>query len=147
VQRAVEEAKERGARQGAEEALLVSDDRYRRLHGSMRDAFALVDMSGRILETNRAYQEMLGYDAEELPRLNCVDLTGGPLKVVAYITDSLAIRQILDHRDMSPPEKPPPPDLRELVRVPVDEEGREIEVQPAWAACRSRPSARARGSS
>jgi hypothetical protein len=56
---------------------------------------------------------------------------GGPLKVVAYITDSLAIRQILDHLDMSPPEKPPPPDLRELVRVPVDEEGREIEAQPA----------------
>ena len=55
---------------------------------------------------------------------------GGPLKVVAYITDSLAIRQILDHLDLSPPEKPPP-DIRDVVRVPVDEEGREIEVQPA----------------
>lgn len=55
---------------------------------------------------------------------------GGPLKVVAYITDSLAIRQILDHLDLSPPEKPPP-DIREVVRVPVDEEGREIEAQPA----------------
>jgi hypothetical protein len=55
---------------------------------------------------------------------------GGPLKVVAYITDSLAIRQILEHLDLSPPEKPPP-DIRELVRVPVDEEGREIEAQPA----------------
>jgi hypothetical protein len=53
---------------------------------------------------------------------------GGPLKVVAYITDSLAIRQILDHLD--PPEKPPP-DIRDVVRVPVDEEGREIESQPA----------------
>jgi hypothetical protein len=30
----------------------------------------------------------------------------------------------------SPPEKPPP-DIREVVRVPVDEEGREIEAQPA----------------
>ena len=40
---------------------------------------------------------------------------GGPLKVVAYITDSLAIRQILDHLDLSPPEKPPP-DIREVVR-------------------------------
>jgi hypothetical protein len=56
---------------------------------------------------------------------------GGPLKVVAYITESPAIRQILDHLDMGPPEKPPPSDLRELVRVPVDEEGREIEAQPA----------------
>jgi hypothetical protein len=40
------------------------------------------------------------------------------------------IRQILDHLDLSPPEKPPP-DIRDVVRVPVDEEGREIEVQPA----------------
>ncbi len=50
--------------------------------------------------------------------------------MVAYITDSLAIRQILDHLDLSPPEKPPP-DIRDVVRVPVDEEGREIESQPA----------------
>ena len=55
---------------------------------------------------------------------------GGPLKVVAYITDSLAIRQILHHLDLSPPEKPPP-DIRDVVRLPVDEEGREIEVLPA----------------
>ena len=55
---------------------------------------------------------------------------GGPLKVVAYITDSLVIREILEHLDLSPPGKPPP-DIREVVRVPVDEEGREIEAQPA----------------
>ena len=55
---------------------------------------------------------------------------GGPLKILAYITDSLAIRQVLDHLDMSPPEKPPP-GIRDVVHVPVDEEGREIEVQPA----------------
>jgi len=55
---------------------------------------------------------------------------GGPLKVVAYVTDSLAIRQILEHLDMSPPEKPPP-EIRDVVRVPVDDEGREIELQPA----------------
>jgi hypothetical protein len=56
--------------------------------------------------------------------------SGDPLKVVACITDSLAIRQILKHLDLSPPEKPPP-DIRDVLRVPVDEEGREIEVQPA----------------
>ncbi len=55
---------------------------------------------------------------------------GGPLKVVAYITDSLAIRQILGHLGLSPPEKPPP-QIRDVLRVPVDEEGREIELQPA----------------
>jgi hypothetical protein len=55
---------------------------------------------------------------------------GGPLQVVAYITDSLAIGRILGHLDLSPPEKPPP-DIRDIVRVLVDEEGREIEAQPA----------------
>jgi hypothetical protein len=53
----------------------------------------------------------------------------GPLKVGAYITDSMATRQILEHLDLSPPEKPPS-DIRDVVRVPVDEEGREIEAQP-----------------
>jgi PAS domain S-box-containing protein len=75
VRRAVEEAEERRARQQAEAALRESETRYRRLHDSMRDAFVLVDMSGRIVETNRAYQEMVGYDAEELSRLTYVDLT------------------------------------------------------------------------
>ena len=55
---------------------------------------------------------------------------GGPLKVVAYITDTVAIRRILDHLGLSPPEKPPP-EVREVVRVPVDEEGREIGANPA----------------
>ena len=49
--------------------------------------------------------------------------------MVAYITDLLAIRRILDHLDLSPPEKPPP-EIRDVVRVPLDDEGREIEVQP-----------------
>jgi hypothetical protein len=57
---------------------------------------------------------------------------GGPLKVVAYITDTVTIRRsrILDHLGLSPPEKPPP-DVRELVRVPVDDQGREIGASPA----------------
>ncbi|HVO10293.1 MAG TPA: PAS domain S-box protein [Vicinamibacteria bacterium] len=75
VRRAVDEAEGRRARQEAEVALRESETRYRRLHESMRDAFVLVDMSGRILETNRAYQEMLGYDAEELSRLTYPEIT------------------------------------------------------------------------
>jgi len=54
----------------------------------------------------------------------------GPLKVVAYITDSPAIRQILDRLDLSPPEKRPP-QIRDVLRVPVDDEGREIDLQSA----------------
>jgi hypothetical protein len=54
----------------------------------------------------------------------------GPLQVVAYITDTVAIRRILDHLGLSPPEKPPP-DVPEIVRVPMDDEGREVGANPA----------------
>jgi len=54
---------------------------------------------------------------------------GGKLKVVAYLHDQVAIKQILDHLGLSPPEEPrPPPALHEVVRVPVDEEGREMQA-------------------
>jgi Putative transposase len=66
------------------------------------------------------------YEADPLVRKRC----SGPLKVVAYITDTVAIRRILDHLGLSPPEKPPP-EFREVVRVPVDDEGREIGASPA----------------
>jgi plastocyanin len=56
---------------------------------------------------------------------------GGPLKVVAYITDTVAIRRVLDHHGLSPPEKPPP-EVRGVVRMPVDDEGREIGANPAY---------------
>ncbi len=58
-----------------EERLRESEEKYRRLHETMRDAFVRVDMTGRILETNQAYQEMLGYSAEELRSLTYMDLT------------------------------------------------------------------------
>jgi len=58
-----------------EQALRESEGKYRKLHESMRDAFVIVDMAGRILEYNPAYQEMLGYPKEELRRLTYVDIT------------------------------------------------------------------------
>jgi len=46
------------------------------------------------------------------------------LRVVAYITDQLAIDKILDHLGLSPPEEArPPPEAR---YVPIDDEGREL---------------------
>jgi hypothetical protein len=48
---------------------------------------------------------------------------------VAYLHDSVAIKQVLDHLGLSPPEESkPPPAMHEVVRVPVDEQGREIEA-------------------
>lgn len=62
-------------RRHAEEALRESEAKYRRLHKSMRDAFVNVDMTGRIQETNRAYQAMLGYSEEDLRQLTYINLT------------------------------------------------------------------------
>ena len=62
-------------RKRADKTLLASESKYRRLYESMRDAFVCVDMNGRILEFNRAYQEMLGYEPDELIALTYKDLT------------------------------------------------------------------------
>lgn len=60
---------------GIDEKLRVSDQRYRALYQSMRDAFVLVDMKGRIRECNAAFQSMLGLSDEELRQQTYEDLT------------------------------------------------------------------------
>jgi hypothetical protein len=50
---------------------------------------------------------------------------GKKMVLLAFITDTFAVRRILDHLGLSPPEQKPPP-LHEVRRVPVDEEGREL---------------------
>ncbi len=62
-------------RRQMDEALRNSESKYRRLHESMTDAFASVAMDGRITESNRAFQALVGYTAEELSRLTYIDLT------------------------------------------------------------------------
>jgi PAS domain S-box-containing protein len=62
-------------RKRAEKNLRQSEERYRRLHETMRDAFVQVDMSGMIVDSNSAYQNMLGYEPDELLKLNYTDLT------------------------------------------------------------------------
>jgi hypothetical protein len=47
---------------------------------------------------------------------------------VAYITDELSITRILDHLGLCPPPQEKPPPTRELIREPVDDEGREIQA-------------------
>jgi len=44
---------------------------------------------------------------------------GGPLQIVAYITDGLSIRRILAHLGLSPPETKPPPEVAHIARQPV----------------------------
>jgi C-terminal region of aryl-sulfatase len=64
------------------------------------------------------------YQADPLACKGC----GGPLEIVAYITDEISIKRILDHLGLSPPEQEKPPPTREVVRASVDDEGREFQV-------------------
>jgi hypothetical protein len=67
------------------------------------------------------------YDVDPLTCRKC----GGKLKVIAYLHDQTAVHKILDHLGLSPPEEPkPPPRTREVVPVPVDDEGYEIGPTP-----------------
>ena len=75
-----------------EQALAESEERFRRLHESMRDAFVLVDMDGRILEFNESYRAMLGYEPEELLKLTYMDVTPEPWR--AFEAD-ITRRQLL----------------------------------------------------
>ena len=68
-------ARDLTARRQTEAALRDSEQKYRRLHESSRDAFVSVDMQGYILESNPAYQDLLGYSAAELRQLTYVDIT------------------------------------------------------------------------
>ncbi len=59
----------------AQSALMKSEEKYRKLHQSLRDGFVFVSMDGKIKESNTVYQEMLGYSQEELEKLSYFDIT------------------------------------------------------------------------
>ncbi|MBL8447410.1 MAG: PAS domain S-box protein, partial [Zoogloeaceae bacterium] len=63
------------AEKNAEEALRISEQRYRGLYESLSDAFGAVDMSGRMVEWNQAFREMIGYTDEEVRSLTYQQLT------------------------------------------------------------------------
>jgi hypothetical protein len=45
------------------------------------------------------------------------------MSIVAFVTDSFAIRQILDHLGLSPPPRQKPPTTRGVLRVAEHGEG------------------------
>ena len=67
--------KETRALRETEQALRISERKYRRLHESITDGYAYVDMQGIIRESNESFRRMLGYTDEELSRLTYIDLT------------------------------------------------------------------------
>jgi len=48
------------------------------------------------------------------------------MTLVAFVTDQLAVRRILECLGLEASRKPRPPPLREIAAVPVDDEGREL---------------------
>src|SRR5688572_30346161 len=48
------------------------------------------------------------------------------------VSDEISVKRILTALGLSPPEDEKPPPIREVLRVPVDDEGREI--QASWTA-------------
>ena len=68
-----------------EEALRLSEAKYRRLHQSMMDAFVRVDMDGFFQEYNEVFLTMLGYEPDELRKLRYMDVT--PDKWNAHVAE------------------------------------------------------------
>lgn len=59
----------------SEQAIIASEKKYRGLHQSLMDGYAWVDMNGTIIECNEAFKHMLGYEYEEIYKLNFLDIT------------------------------------------------------------------------
>jgi PAS domain S-box-containing protein len=57
-------------REEMELALRSSENKYRKLHKSMRDGFVSVGTLGQIIECNKAFYEMLGYQKHEMLALS-----------------------------------------------------------------------------
>nr|HPN11629.1 PAS domain S-box protein [Spirochaetota bacterium] len=58
--------------------LRVSENRYRSLFETMKDAVYTHDMSGKILDFNPALEAMFGYTSEEVPEINVRDVFVDP---------------------------------------------------------------------
>jgi PAS domain S-box-containing protein len=61
--------------ESALKAAQISEKKYRKLHETLMDGFVYVNMNGSIIESNEFYQQMVGYNPEELTCLNYNDLT------------------------------------------------------------------------
>jgi PAS domain S-box-containing protein len=86
-------------RKKADRALVESEHKYRNLHNSMMDGFVFVNMDGLIIDSNKSFQQMVGYTADELLKLTYPDLT--PQKWHEF-ENRLVIKQILNagHSDV-----------------------------------------------
>ncbi len=75
VDRALREAEEWNERRRAELSRLNSEGRFRALFEGAGSGIAIEDLQGRVIETNRALQQMLGFEAVELQNMTRRDFT------------------------------------------------------------------------
>ena len=68
-------AKDITERKEAEKALLRSERKYRDLFESSKDGIIMTDIKGNILDANKAYLDMLGYEKDEILKLTIQQLT------------------------------------------------------------------------
>jgi PAS domain S-box-containing protein len=61
-------------RRRAEEALRASEERFRAVFAEAASGIGLADLEGRIVEINRAWEEMLGYDRGEMVGMRITDV-------------------------------------------------------------------------
>src|ERR1700722_3218631 len=62
-------------REGAEDAVRKSEERWRSVFENSAIGVALTDLNGRFLATNHVFQAVVGYTEEELRAVNFLDLT------------------------------------------------------------------------
>ncbi len=75
IQRAMNEVRQREEKHRAEVSQRDSESRFRAIFEGAGTGIAVEDLQGRIVETNRALQQMLGYTAEELQAITRRDFT------------------------------------------------------------------------
>jgi len=75
MKRAMDELEHQRRKRRAETALRDSESRFRAVFEGAGTGIAVEDLQGRIIETNRALQQMLGYTADELQALTRRDFT------------------------------------------------------------------------
>ena len=97
--------------------LAANEQRYRRLHESMVDAYAQVDMSGRLVEWNRAFEQMLGYEPAVLARKTYGELTperwhGMEARVIAEQVLARGYSDVYEKEYIRADGKPFPVELR-----------------------------------
>jgi PAS domain S-box-containing protein len=57
------------------EALMVSERRFRELFNNIHDGSTWIDMEGRMIDFNQPFEDLLGYSREELYRMTVWDIT------------------------------------------------------------------------